>query len=281
MSQVTIFDRSGRTIGSAGPPDTFDGLRLSPDGTRLLADTDKRDNLLEPGRPGILGLSDWNWRFWSPDGVRLIGQGGRPGIIVESVSGGSAEVRQPKQSIAGFLQDISPDGKLVLYRSPDGSIFYVILGDSSVERAPKSVIQTNELIFTPRFSPDGHWIAYSAASKTENLGIYVQPFPGPGLRRQIANRGRYPLWSKYGKEILYLDSKGQIWSVPVNAAAGELRFGAPQALFSVRPPAGMNGAFSPLEVSRDGSRIYFAQGVEQPDADLIHVKMGWESAGTK
>ena len=39
--------------------------------------------------------------------------------------------------------------------------------------------------------------------------------------------------------------------------------------------------FSPLEVSRDGSRIYFAQGVEQPDADVIHIKMGWGSALTK
>ena len=32
-----------------------------------------------------------------------------------------------------------------------------------------------------------------------------------------------------------------------------------------------------LAVSRDGSRFYFPQAVEQPDSDVIHVKMGWLS----
>jgi hypothetical protein len=144
------------------------------------------------------------------------------------------------------------------------------------------VVQTNELIYTPRFSPDGRWIAYYAQSgQNENLGIYVQPFPGPGLRQQIANEGRYPVWSKDGKEILYLGPKDEIWSVPVNAAAGKLRLAPPQPLFPVRPPASLVLMFSPLEVSRDGSRIYFAQAVEQPDADLIHIRMGWNSAAGK
>ena len=283
LSQVTIFDRSGKTIGFAGPPDTVNSLRLAPDGTRLLAENDEGTRLLEPGRPGLLPFSiGTRWIFWSPDGLRLIGQDGS-GDIVERISGGAADGRQLMQSVAGNLEDISPDGKLVLYQNRDGSsISSVRLDGAAQERAPKSVVQTNEFIYTPRFSPDGHWIAYCAHSRqNENLGIYVQPFPGPGLRRQIASDGRYPVWSKEGKEILYLGTNYRIWSVPVNAAAGELRFGAPQPLFSVRPPVNMIVLVSPLEVSRDGSCIYFAQAVEQPDADLIHVKMGWESAGTK
>jgi hypothetical protein len=35
---------------------------------------------------------------------------------------------------------------------------------------------------------------------------------------------------------------------------------------------------SNLAVSRDGSRIYFPQAVEQPDSDVIHIRMGWENA---
>jgi hypothetical protein len=243
----------------------------------VLTGNDKGNNLLEPGRPGTLALSAGLWTFWSPDGLRLIGQDDSGGMV-ESVSGGSAETRQLKQSIAGFLEDISPDGNQVLNRNPDGSISSVRLNGSAEERAPKSVVQTNEFVYKPRFSPDGRWIAYFAAGRQSgNLGIYVQPFPGPGLRRQIANFGFYPVWGKDGKEILYLGANDRIWSVPVSAAAGELRFGAPQLLFSVRPPANMIMAYNPLDVSRDGSRIYFAQGVEQPDADLIHVKMGWET----
>jgi len=33
-----------------------------------------------------------------------------------------------------------------------------------------------------------------------------------------------------------------------------------------------------LAVSHDGSRIYYQQPVEQPDSDVIHVRMGWKSA---
>ena len=74
---------------------------------------------------------------------------------------------------------------------------------------------------------------------------------------------------------------GRIWSVPVSVAAGELRAGTPQSLFSVRPPVDMIVRISPLAVSRDGSRIYFSQALEQPDIDLIHVKMGWEKAAIR
>jgi hypothetical protein len=31
----------------------------------------------------------------------------------------------------------------------------------------------------------------------------------------------------------------------------------------------------PLPVSRDGSRFYTLHAVEQPDSDIIHVRMGW------
>jgi hypothetical protein len=31
---------------------------------------------------------------------------------------------------------------------------------------------------------------------------------------------------------------------------------------------------NPLAVSRDGSRIYFPQAIEQPEADVIHVRTG-------
>jgi hypothetical protein len=34
-------------------------------------------------------------------------------------------------------------------------------------------------------------------------------------------------------------------------------------------------------VSRDGTRIYYQQPVEQPDSDLIHIRMGWEDGAAR
>jgi hypothetical protein len=97
------------------------------------------------------------------------------------------------------------------------------------------------------------------------------------LRTQIASSAKgFPIWRKDGKEIVIADERG-VWSVRVDAAGVGLRFGAPELLFSgLRFPIGYVAAARPLAVSRDGSRFYFAQALEQPDSGVIHVSMGWE-----
>jgi hypothetical protein len=109
-------------------------------------------------------------------------------------------------------------------------------------------------------------------------GIYVQPFPGPAFGKQVTSRGNYPVWRKDGREIVYLDEyqrRNYIWSVPVEMAAEKFSAGTPAPLFPVRLPAGTFGDLNFLAVSRDGSRFYIPQAVEQRESDVIHVRMGW------
>jgi hypothetical protein len=40
-------------------------------------------------------------------------------------------------------------------------------------------------------------------------------------------------------------------------------------------PAGEVDVGRPLAISRDGSRIFWLQGIEQPDSNLIYIKTGW------
>ena len=133
-------------------------------------------------------------------------------------------------------------------------------------------------VFNTRFSPDGRWIVYderlSGVGDTRSGGIYVQPFPGPGLRKQVTTSGSYPTWRKDGREIVYVDGD-RIWSVRVETTGGEMRTVTPESLFAVRPAPGGVPDVSQLSVSRDGSRFYFPQALEQPDSDVIHVRMGW------
>ncbi len=73
LSQVTIFDREGKEIGTAGPPTVVQTLRLAPDETRLLVGFNQTAWLLEPGRPGRQQLEQGNLgTLWSPDGSKLI-----------------------------------------------------------------------------------------------------------------------------------------------------------------------------------------------------------------
>ena len=103
------------------------------------------------------------------------------------------------------------------------------------------------------------------------------------LPKQLASSGESPVWGKDGKEILYLDRE-RIWSIPVDTSRGEVRVGTAAPLFPVRSMEGARRVrgIMQLAVSRDGSRIYYQQPVEQPpDSDLIHIRMGWESAAAK
>jgi hypothetical protein len=127
-----------------------------------------------------------------------------------------------------------------------------------------------------KFSPDGRWIVFSTGTpRNEDRGIYVQPFPGPGLRKQISGAPGVPAWRKDGKEIVIADNRG-VWSVRVEPTTGGLRFSNPELLFSgLRWPAGSILAANPLAVSSDGSRIYFAQAVEQTESDFIGILMQW------
>jgi hypothetical protein len=86
------------------------------------------------------------------------------------------------------------------------------------------------------------------------------------------------VWRKDGREIVYLDefqSRNYVWSVPVSDPRGEFLAGTPVPLFPARLPATTFGDLNFLAVSRDGSRFYIPQAVEQPESEVINVRMGW------
>jgi len=140
------------------------------------------------------------------------------------------------------------------------------------------VVQTGESISTARFSPDGRWIVYDArTTQDERLGIFVQPFQEPGFRRQITSSGVFPVWRQDGKEIVYWDRRSnEISTISVSGAAGDLRFGSPSPLFVAPPSPGLIRPFTPIAVTRDGSRIMIPQALPQAeDSNVIHIKSGW------
>ena len=71
------------------------------------------------------------------------------------------------------------------------------------DRKPIPWLQTKFNETVPRFSPDGHWIAY-VSDESGRYEVYVQPYPGPGGKWQIsADGGQQPLWSRDGHELFY------------------------------------------------------------------------------
>ena len=273
LNQVTIFDRHGKELGTAGSPDGLNFIAVSPDDSRVLAEGSGEAWLFTPGQPGRLALGNNESYRWKSDGL-LVGEGG--GKLIERAPDGSKNFKELGKVNRQFL-DVSPDGKHVLVGSENVGIF-----TSAVDMPPGGSLQRlnaeNEHAYAPTFSPDGKWIVYSVGYAS-GVSVYVQPYPGPGLRMQIASSEGISdgsaVWRGDGKEILIAGHRG-IWSVRVDTAADRLHFSAPELLFSnIRWPSGYSSRSRPLAVSRDGSRIYFNQAVEQPNIKAIHVRMGW------
>jgi hypothetical protein len=163
-------------------------------------------------------------------------------------------------------QAITPDGTRMIVSTPEGALS-VPLDAANGTRAPETTRLSETRALTPHVSPDGRWVVYS------DNGLFVQPFPGPGLRRQVAPNGTVPRWRADGAEIVAVASNG-IMSISVDMKGPEPRFGAPVLLFRdvLRPPGTVNAASLPLAVSRDGSTFYWLQGVEQPGPEAIYVR---------
>ena len=283
LGQVTVFDREGNEIETAGPEGTVASIALSPDGTRLLADGEW---LLRPNQPGRNPLGAGYWSIWSPDGSGLLGSASLDDLsfplkILERPVDGSAVPRELGPAIDGWPQDVSPDGTEILYTGVGGrSVYTARVGGPPGDGTDRLLVQTGERVYGPRFSPAGRWIVYQVVGDDGTNVIYVQPFPGGVEDRQlIAYNGFDPQWRGDGREIAYLgleDGIWSVWSVRVDAVRETLNFGAPEPLFSVRPPAYLIRPDQPLAVSHDGFRFYFVQGsVEQPGSGVIHVKVGW------
>ena len=68
----------------------------------------------------------------------------------------------------GRLEDISPDGKTLLFSrgALDTTVFSFRL--DGVQKDPKALVQTGETISHARFSPDGRWIVYTASARGVN-----------------------------------------------------------------------------------------------------------------
>lgn len=284
LSQVTILDRRGSVVGTAGPPSLVHTLLLAPDEKHLLLVGEMAAWLLEPNRPGLLRVAQGaHGTIWSSDGSKFLeGVPGPKGLrLIQRPVSGSGEVRE-LATPSGFARafDVSPDGKALLFNrgAIDTGVFSArIEGPDGGKDDVKSLVQTGENIGASMFAPDGRWILYQASGRNSG-GIYVQPFPGPGLRQQIAGRGISPVWRKDGREIVYIDQyqgKDYLWSVSVTSAGGELHPAPPTPLFPIRLPADFLPDLAFIAISHDGSRFYVPQAVEQPQPSVIHVTTGW------
>jgi dipeptidyl aminopeptidase/acylaminoacyl peptidase len=153
-------------------------------------------------------------------------------------------------------------------RKPDGKrdIWVVSAGGNPV---PFLLTPFDER--TPRFSPDGKWLAYVSDESGRN-DVYVQPFPGPGAKWLVSTDGGIdPVWSKDGRELFFRHGD-ELMAVSV-ATAREFSAGRPRRLFETRFDAGDNGPN--YDVSPDGKWFVMPRSDSGPESAELHLVLNW------
>ncbi len=280
--QLTVFDRQGKIVSTAGQPGLYVQPGLSPDGTRVVMmrndpqtgnqDIWTMDLATGKGTPITNDTPPENAPIWSPDGKHVAYVSTREsysGIYRKAADGSGAEELlfryTPGAGMA--LTDWSPDGKFLVFNDFSGVLLVVPLGvgEKALDRKGIEWLREDYEVAQGRFSADGRFLAYlSNEADGERMEVYVRPFDankpetsaGPTVR--VSKNGALGMifWRQDGKEMYFMTREWEVMAVELTMTP-TLQAGTPRLLFKLQGPLAGNPA-QWKNVSRDGERFIFA-----------------------
>ena len=280
-TQFVWFDRSGKRLGTLGPPDQTNlaNPSISPDGTQVALSRVVGGNwdIWLMNMEGVMSrfTSSLALDFspiWSANGRQIIFQSVHSFIYSRAVNESAPEQLLLNRPEMLYPSDVSADGHVLLYNRSTGApmdLWYMsLVGD----RTPHSFVETPFEERDGQFSPDGKWVAYQANESGHNE-IYLQPFPGPGDRIQVsAGGGQQVRWGSRGTELFYVDAAQRLTSVPVTFTTnGGVTVGRSVPLFRIEFESNFQ-LRQQYVVSADGQRILVnarTDGIDPPSITLI------------
>ncbi len=293
VSQLTWFDRQGKLLGTVGEPTTSSGLlRLSPDGTQLAwtnrsGGTDATSIwLLDISRGGTgdrftFGSPIDNNPVWAPDGSRIIFSSNRTGTLnlyEKSVTGAKGEYLLFKSSEDIVATSWSRDGRFLLCNvlQPKTKEDIWVFPLDNVKK-PLLFLSTEFTERGARFSPEGHWVAYSSdvSGKAE---VYIRSISinsaGTAVEagrqwRISSGGGSEPRWRGDGQELYFRAPDGSLLAVEITTSP-VFRASSPKPIGSFRA--------SSWDATMDGKR--FLASVTTGGAPTYTVELNWQ-AGLK
>jgi Tol biopolymer transport system component len=287
--QWVQVDRSGTVLAAVGSPVESTGewqAAMSRDGSALALSVRREGNgnadiwLMNVGDGRMSRLTfdpgEDSRVVWSPNRSRVVFDSSRNGardFYEKPADGSTAERLLLSTNTTKYLNDWSPDGRLLIYHTAPSQSgrgpqdIMALRMDGSGESFP--VVQTRFNEEGAQVSPDGQWLAYES-DESGRSEIYLQPFPGPGGTFQVSNDGgRLVRWRADGRELFYRSPDGQLMAVPIRVSAGGVvRSGASVALFAL--PADV--AYFPLG---DGDRFLTARPTSQGEPRPLTVILNW------
>jgi len=288
-SNLTWYDRTGKELESFPEAGDFTQVSLCSDGHRVITSVTDAD-----GRNGDLWLLDFARKSKqrltfdpldevmpavSPDCSRIVYTSSRKGVELSGLFMVTVDslkdeelVTEPQTSLENASW--SPDGRYLLFDQcpfTRGCSLSTLSMEGS--REPRQYLQPSPFDqYQGRISPDGKWAAY-VSTESGRVEVYVQSFPGPGKKHQVTtNGGSLPMWSRDGRELIYMALGGKLMSVPVRSGT-TFDSDPPAELFQTNAkPIGYGSPFAP---SADGQKLLVNTPIIPPGGPNFVVVQNW------
>ena len=275
-------DREGQVSPFVEETAAYRYPRLSPDGRQLavgVQGTDPSETVWVYGTEGGARLQLTSGQrsshpVWTPDGARLTFTMGDQQNIAWRTADGTGEPEELLARESGqYPWSWSPNGQqLAFYErkaTGDRDIWVLPLEGG---RTPTPFITSPPDERAPRFSPDGHWLAY-VSDESRQDDVYVRGYPGPGAQLKVSSDGgTEPVWSSDGRELFYRNGS-QMMAVTVQTSP----------TFSAGPPRFLfNGPFylseignANFDVAADGQSFVMIRTAERTAETNLNIVLNW------
>ena len=287
QAELEWVDRAGRSLGRMpAPPGRWNHLALAPNGQSVLAQRPLTAFVMEIWLLDFRGAKAE--RVSQYDVSSLIPQwesDGRNFIFSSRLSGRFEIYRQEagRASAAELIPTLDAQFKFACGYAQKGTSLVMFASDPKGwgywivplpgKGSPSRLLTVNIQPPGGAVSPDGRWLAYldGEGAMTE---VYVTSLPSAERRIRISTSGgSQPMWTRGGKELLYLASQGRdttVMSVPVDTEK-EFTAGVPRPILTRRDLVS-------CAVTADGERLLLSTESGETPRPYIQLILNWAAA---
>src|SRR5262249_11466567 len=219
VRNLAVVDRKGVAEPLKTPPGPYFFPRVSPDGTRVVLETDdgkeaavwtyRLDGTSQMQRLTFQGNNRFPIR--SRDGQCVAFQSDREGDLgifrqrADGTAGSPERMTRAESGTWHVPESWSPSGDTLLFNITKGStvsIAVLSLTDHTISAFPafQSTGWPGAL-----FLPDGRWVGYSKQEANQlNPALYVEPFPPTGEKHQVVGGSHFAVWSPDQKALFFI-----------------------------------------------------------------------------